>query len=127
MRRQKEQDEMSVPDHVTRLAQAETAIEELKRGQALIFSKLDAIAGSLSDLRANTGPALRDVLDIGTRIVIIVGAIVSGIVYVARGGASAEMHAHDKRIERLELLIKLPPGHRRALWVPEAAPKDAGQ
>jgi hypothetical protein len=97
-------------DHTTaRLDAHERAIDNLQRGQDAIFRKLEdlngsvtAVANSLIELKAQRGPAFRDLLDVGTRLVTIIGAVVVGIVYLARNGQSPEAHAVDNRIAKLE-------------------------
>jgi hypothetical protein len=122
---------MAENDHGARLSRAEAEIVELRKGQEIIFSKLDsqsskmdALVTAMHELRAASGPAFKDILDIGTRVIVIFTAIVGGIIYLARGGNTAEMHALDARLTRIETLIALAVpkriGPSPGAWVPDA-------
>jgi len=96
-------------EHAARLDAHDRAIDNLQKGQDAIFGELKSLNASsasvvntLTELRAQRGPAFRDLLDVGTRLVTIIGAVVVGIVYLARNGQSPEAHAVDNRIAKLE-------------------------
>jgi hypothetical protein len=120
---------MSAADHGARLSRAEAEIRELRKGQEVIFSKLDSqgakldtIAAAVHELRASSGPALRDILSIVTSCAVLFGIVAVGIIYLARCGNSEALHDLDVRLARIETTMRLqPPAHtkRPGPWVPE--------
>jgi hypothetical protein len=94
-------------------ARIDTEIGELKRGVDVLFGKmdaqsgkLDAITSALHELRARSGPSLRDILSTVATGAVLFGAVVSGIVYVARGGNTEAMHSLDKRLLAVEMRVQ---------------------
>ena len=53
-------------------------------------------------MRVGKGPPWHQIISTGTQVVIVIGAIVSGIVYIASNGQSQQQHGMDKRVEKLE-------------------------
>jgi hypothetical protein len=116
-------------------ARIDAEMGELKRGVNVLFGKmddfadatnrkLDGLASSMHELRAKSGPSLRDILSTVATGAVLFGAVVSGIVYVARGGNSEKLHELELRIQRVETVLsiataKRPPASGMA-WVPEA-------
>jgi hypothetical protein len=103
-------------DLTGRVDQIEAQVAELKVGQQAIFGKLDQIATSVTGMQANKPMSAMSALDFITRIVMIVGAVVSGIVYVARNGNNDDMHKlqsqleqHTQRLERLDRAMNWTP------------------
>ena len=98
-------------DHASRLAQHDAEIKELRKGLAGLGDDMrmgfDKLTAAVHELRAQSGPSLKDVLDLGTRVVVIFGAVVGGIIYVSSGGSKDELHKLDMRISRLELVISM--------------------
>lgn len=96
-------------DHSARLDRHDMDIRELREGQSAIIQKLDkqdsvlgAITNALTELRVAKGPPWHQIISTGTQVVIVIGAIVSGIVYIASNGQSPQQHAIDKRVTGLE-------------------------
>lgn len=78
--------------------QQETIVSEIKT----IGTAVSNVASSLTEMRAQKGPPWHQIISTGTQVVIVIGAIVSGIVYIASNGQSPQQHAMDKRITGLE-------------------------
>jgi len=78
--------------------QQETIVSEIKT----IGTAVSNVASSLTEMRAQKGPPWHQIISTGTQVVIVIGAIVSGIVYIASNGQSPQQHAIDKRITGLE-------------------------
>lgn len=111
------------------VAQHATEIRELRQGQVIVFEKLDALAAdgkqlgaalgqinqSLTELRVNKGPGLLQLLDVASRVVTLVGALVVGIVYLSTNGSSPAQHSLDKRATVLELQSTQAAEDRKAL------------
>lgn len=102
--------------HDARLAEHDAAIDalrqgqdELKRGVVSLADKMSAgferLTTALHEIRGAAGPSLKDMLDIGTRVGLLISLIVGGIVYVSRGGNSAELHQLELRVQRIETLL----------------------
>jgi hypothetical protein len=102
--------------HDTRLAEHDAAIESLRQSADETRRELKAVAGDMRtgferlttavhEIRGAAGPSLKDMLDIGTRVGLLVSLIVGGIVYVSRGGNSAELHQLELRVQRIETLL----------------------
>jgi hypothetical protein len=105
---------MSTADHATTLAEHSAAIEalrvgqdELRKGVQAVAGKLDAIASAVHEIRGAAGPSMRDMMDVGSRAIMIFGALVAGIVYLSRGGNTEDLHALDVRMTRVEMIIGL--------------------
>lgn len=78
--------------------QQETIVSEIKS----IGTTVSNVASSLTEMRAQKGPPWHQIISTGTQVVIVIGAIVSGIVYIASNGQSPQQHAIDKRVTGLE-------------------------
>lgn len=96
-------------DHGARLTFAESEIKELRRGQDVIFGKLDQqggkldqVATMLTEMRAQRGPGIKDTLDIASRILTIGTLLVGAIVYFASNGLSKDAHNTDLRVAKME-------------------------
>jgi len=96
-------------DHQARLDRHDLDIRELREGQTSIITKLDkqdsalgAIANSLTEIRAQKGPPWHQIIGTASQVVLVFGAAVSAIVYVASNGASPQQHALDKRVTQSE-------------------------
>lgn len=94
-------------DHGTRLTRAEAEIRELRKGQELIFGKLDQIAGVLSDMRAGAGLHWRDTLSVIRDGAVLFSLIVGGILYLASATASRAHTDLENRLTRLEVIVGL--------------------
>lgn len=84
-------------------------IRDLRKGQDIIVSEMKSIssavsgvASSLTEMKAQKGPPWHQIISTGTQVVIVIGAIVSGVVYIASNGQSPQQHAIDTRVSRLE-------------------------
>ena len=110
---------MAEHDHGARLGRAEAEIAELRKGLEGLAANVTAgfkeVTAAIQELRAQSGPPFREILDIGTRVIVIFGALVGGIIYLARGGTNPEIHAHDVRLTRIEMLLSLAGPRRTAL------------
>lgn len=96
-------------DHSARLDRHDMDIRELREGQSAIIQKLDkqdnvlgVITNSLTEMRAQKGPSWHQLISTGTQVVFVIGAIVSGIVYIASNGQSPALQAIDHKVSRLE-------------------------
>lgn len=96
-------------DHSSRLDHHEGEIKRLREGQDAIFTELktlgggmNAIANQISSLQAQKGPPWHQIIGTASQVVLVVGAMVSGIVYVASNGSSPAQHALDKRVAQTE-------------------------
>lgn len=101
------------------VAQHAAEIKQLTHGQTIMFEKLDSLAQKgeqtsvvlhqitqgLTELRAQKGPGLLSMLDVASRLVTLVGAVVVGVVYLATNGQSPAQHAVDKRVTLLEAAV----------------------
>lgn len=112
---------MSAAEHSTRLTRAEAEIRALKEGQQIIFGKLDAIASALSDMRATSGPAMRDTLAFVRDGAVLFSLVVGGILYLASATHSRGMSDLETRLTRLETIVGLATRQRVApsAYVPE--------
>jgi hypothetical protein len=106
-------------DHGARLSRAEAEIAELREGlrdlSANVTAGFKEVTAAIHEMRAQSGPAFRDILDIGTRVVMIFGAVTAGIIYLARGGTNPEIHALDRRLTQLETVLSLAVPRRTSL------------
>ena len=103
-------------DLTGRVDHIEAQVAELKSGQAAISSDLKQVLTSITGLQANKPMSAMSALDFVTRIVMIVGAVVSGIVYVARNGNNDDMHKlqsqqeqHGHRLDRIDRAMNWTP------------------
>lgn len=87
---------------LARLTFAESEIKELRRGQDVIFGKLDNVTNLLTEMRAQRGPGFKDTLDIASRILTIGTLLVGAIVYFASNGLSKDAHNTDLRLAKTE-------------------------
>lgn len=78
---------------------------QLGQGQNALASKMDEIGRAIAGFQATKGPPLSQILDTATRLIMIIGATVAGIVYIARNGSSHEAHAFDLRLSAIERTI----------------------
>ena len=127
MRRKQGQGEMSAV--IDQTARAE--IRELREAVKTLFGKLDTfttaltrelgdIRTALADMRASSGPSLRDTLSFVRDGVLLFSALAAGIIYLARGGNTEAIHAIDKRLYGVEQMMKLASPKAMSLWAPEA-------
>lgn len=100
---------MSGTDYGARLDAHQRSIEKLEAGQTAIFgelkqhgSALTNIATTLTELRAQRGPAFKDILDVGTRVIVIFTALVAGIVYLSSNAARPDLAAFETRMRLME-------------------------
>lgn len=84
-------------------------IRDLRKGQDIIVSEMKSIssavsgvASSLTEMKAQKGPPWHQIISTGTQVVIVVGAVISGVVYIATNGQSPKQHEVDTRISRVE-------------------------
>lgn len=84
-------------------------IRDLRKGQDVIVSEMKSIssavsgvASSLTEMKAQKGPPWHQIISTGTQVVIVIGAIVSGVVYIASNGQSPQQHGFDNRLSRVE-------------------------
>src|SRR5262245_54614763 len=96
---------MSTPDQGSRLTMAEAEIRELRKGQELIFGKLEQIAGVLSDMRASSGPHWRDMLSVIRDGAVLFSLVVGGILYLANATSSRGNADLEMRLTKLEVII----------------------
>jgi hypothetical protein len=61
------------------------------------------IQTAVHELRSQQGPSIKDLADIGSRVILIFCGIVAGILYLSRNVASEDYHLLDKRLQLLEL------------------------
>jgi hypothetical protein len=122
---------MTAQDHGAQLAQHEAEIAELRKGLASLadtvntgFKEVAAgftkLTSSMHELRASAGPSLRDILSTVTTGAVLFGAVVSGIIYLARGGNTEKLHELELRIQRMETVLSLK-RTSGAAWVPDRA------
>lgn len=78
--------------------QQDTIVSEIKT----ISSAVSNVASSLTEMRAQKGPPWHQIISTGTQVVIVVGAMVSGVVYIASNGQSPQQHGFDNRLSRVE-------------------------
>jgi hypothetical protein len=100
---------MSTQDHNAAIARHDEDIRELRRDVGQIFTEikgqnasLAGIANAITELKAQRGPGFLQLLDVASRVVTLVGAMVVGIVYLSTNGQSPAQHAIDKRATILE-------------------------
>lgn len=112
---------------------ARAELREVRKAVDTLFTKMDALNTSmqtavsdiqtaLAALRAQTGPSLRDILSITTSGAVLFGIITGGIIYLARGGNTAAIHALDKRIYGLEITMRLTRPKAMSLMPPGSTP-----
>lgn len=89
-------------DHSARLDRHDEDIRELRRDVASIISEIKGVANVLTEMRAQRGPGWITIISACQGIAIMVGLVVSGIVYVASNGQSQWQHSLDQRVSRLE-------------------------
>ena len=96
-------------DHGSRLDHHEGEIKRLREGQDAIFGELKTlgsgmnnIATKLTELQAAKGPPWHQIIGTASQVVMVIGAFVTGIVYIASNGQSPQQHAIDKRVGQLE-------------------------
>lgn len=89
-------------DHSARLDRHDEDIRELRRDVASIISEIKGVANVLTEMRAQRGPGWITIISACQGIAIMVGLVVSGIVYVASNGQSQWQHSLDQRVSRIE-------------------------
>lgn len=96
-------------DHGSRLDRHEMEIRELRDGQVAILKKLDhqdgalsAIATAITEMRAQKGPPWHQLISTASQVVLVLGAIISAVVYVSSNGQSPAQHALELRMARAE-------------------------
>ena len=113
---------------------ARAEIRELREAVKTLFGKLDTFGGkfdaintatseirvALSNMQASSGPGLRDILVITVMLATLFTGVASGIIYLARGGNTEAIHALDKRVYGVELMMKLASPKAMSLLQPEA-------
>ena len=114
---------MTVADQGARLTRAEAEIRELRKGQEIIFSKLDGITAALHELRGASGPSWRDMLSVIKDGAILFGLVVGGILYLAASTNNSGMSELQTRLTRLETILSMAARPRAApgAWMPEGA------
>jgi hypothetical protein len=85
-----------------RVRHLEMEVADIKTGQREANSKLDSVLSSIVGLQANKPLQLPCLLDIATKLIILVAAFTTGVVYLARNGQSDELHGFDKRLQSIE-------------------------
>ncbi len=102
---------MATHDHDSWLSRHDAEIADLRKGLADLSTNMTQgfkeVTAAIHEMRASSGPPFRDMLDIGTRVVMIFAAVAGGIIYLARGGNTAEMHALDRRLTQIETVLSL--------------------
>jgi hypothetical protein len=78
------------------------------------------LTSSIHELRASAGPSLRDILSTVATGAVLFGAVVSGIIYLARGGNTEKLHELELRIQRMETVLSLKRTSGTA-WMPDSA------
>jgi hypothetical protein len=85
-----------------RVRHLEMEVADIKTGQREANSKLDSVLSAIANLQANKPVQLPYLLDIATKLIILVAAFTTGVVYLARNGQSDELHGIDKRLQAIE-------------------------
>ena len=121
---------MSTQDHGAWRAGMEAESRDLRRSVDVLFGKvdaqsgkLDAITTALHEIRGAAGPSIKNVLIIIGVCAGLFASVSGGIIYLARGGNSTELHQLELRIQRMETILsivttKRPPASGMT-WVPE--------
>src|SRR5690606_1303696 len=119
---------------------AEAQIAELRKGQEVIFDKLDSQSGkldtltaALTDMRATTGPPVTTMVDMGLKAAGLFAAIVAGILYLATVTAASGLHqqalagmskrhALELRLLRIETALSMAAMRQPSpsAWMPRA-------
>jgi len=89
-------------DHAARLDRHDEDIRQLRTDVSAIFTEIKGVANVLTEMRAQRGPGWITIISALQGVAIMVGLVVSGIVYVASNGQSAWQHSLDQRTSRLE-------------------------
>jgi len=100
--------------------QQKTIVSEIKT----IGTAVSNVASSLTEMRAQKGPPWHQIISTGTQVVIVIGAIVSGIVYIASNGQSPQQHAVDIKVSKLEWRMDQNDANYKAVrsWIDKADP-----